>query len=296
MGRCPVSIQSTIHSKLPSLPPSSARIAAAIIAEPALVLSHTISELAQLCHTSDPSVVRFCRAIGFTGYAELRLALATELGREAAAAPGTARPEFGIDINPASSMAENVARIRFTETMGIEETTVNLDLAVLEEAVKIIATARRINIYGVGAGSVVAEDLRYKLFRIGLAATAFPNADNALMGASLMGENDVAIAFSHSGATTSVLEFLRLAKQRGATTLVITNAPESAAAKEAGLKLLTVVRETPFRAGAMASRISQLAVVDCLFVGVAQQCFAVAVDALEATHQAIQGPGPRNRI
>lgn len=291
-----MSIQSTIHSKLPSLPPASARVASAIIADPSLVLNHTISELAQLCHTSDPSVVRFCRAIGFTGYAGLRLALATELGREAGASHEKVEPEFGIDINPASSMAENVARIRFTETMGIEETTLNLDLAILEDAVNIIAAARRINIYGVGAGSVVAEDLRYKLFRIGLAVSAFPNVDNALMGASLMGGQDIAIAFSHGGATTSVVEFLRLANHQGATTLLITNAPDSAAAKEAGMKLLTVVRETPFRAGAMASRISQLAVVDCLFVGVAQQCFVVAVDALEATHQAVQGPGHKNRI
>lgn len=291
-----MSIQSTIHSKLTSLPPASARVAAVIIADPSVVLNHTISELAQLCNTSDPSVVRFCRSIGFTGYAGLRLALATELGREAGASYEKKEPEFGIDINPASSMAENVARIRFTETMGIEETTENLDLAVLQEAVNLIAQARRINIYGVGAGSLVAEDLRYKLFRIGLAANAFPNADNALMGASLMGPEDVAIAFSHGGATTSVLDFLRLANHQGATTVVITNAPGSAAAKEAGLHLLTVVRETPFRAGAMASRISQLAVVDCLFVGVAQQCFAVAVDALEATHQAIQGPGHKNRI
>lgn len=288
-----MSIQSTIHSKLRSLPPASTRVAEAIVADPSVVLTHTISELAQLCHTSDPSVVRFCRAIGFSGYTELRLALATEIGREAATVPPNGEPDFGADISPSSSLADTVARIRFTETMGIEETTRNLDLAVLEDAVGIVAGARRINVYGVGAGAVVAEDLRYKLFRIGLNVSASANADNALMGAALMTGDDVAIAFSHSGETESVIEFLRVAKRQGAATLVVTNAPASAAAAAARLALFTVVRETPFRAGAMASRISQLAVVDCLFVGVARQCYDVAVDALEATHQAVNRSRPK---
>ncbi|SEE69245.1 DNA-binding transcriptional regulator, MurR/RpiR family, contains HTH and SIS domains [Arthrobacter alpinus] len=290
-----MSIQSTIQSKLPSLPPASARVGMAIIADPSRVLNHTISELAQLCKTSDPSVVRFCQAIGFSGYAGLRLALATELGREGAAAGEHPAPQFGGDLNPGSTLAETVARIRFTETMGIEETTRNLDLAVLEQAVAAVSAARRINLYGVGSGTVVAEDLRYKLFRIGLTVNAFPNFDNALMGASLMGPEDVAIAFSHGGETASVVDFLRMAKARGATTLVITNVADSTAARIAALHLLTVVRETPFRAGAMASRISQLAVVDCLFVGIAQQCFDGAVNALEVTHQAVRGPGSTDR-
>lgn len=289
-----MSIQSTIQSRLPSLPPASARVAMAIIADPSRVLNHTISELAQLCKTSDPSVVRFCQAIGFTGYAGLRLALATELGREGAASEEAPAPEFGGDLNPGSTLAETVARIRFTETMAIEETTRNLDLVVLQKAVTTIAAARRINLYGVGSGTVVAEDLRYKLFRIGLSVNAFPNEDNALMGASLMGPEDVAIAFSHGGETSSVVEFLRTARAHGADSLVITNVSDSSAAKAAAMHLLTVVRETPFRAGAMASRISQLAVVDCLFVGIAQQRFDGAVDALEATHQAVQGPGNKN--
>ncbi len=286
-----MSIQSVIHSTRASMTPAARRVADAIIADPSVVLTHTVSELARMCSTSDPSVVRFCRAIGLSGYVQLRLAMATELGRETAAAGEAHDPGWGDDISPEASLADTVARIRFTEVMGIEETTRNLDLAALARAVSLVAGARRVNVYGVGAGAVVAEDLRYKLFRIGLNASAFVNADNALMGASLMSDADVAVVFSHGGKTASVVEFLRLARLTGAGTVLVTNAPSSPAAAQASLCLATMVRETAFRAGAMASRISQLAVVDCLFVAVAQSRYERSVAALGATHQAVTGPG-----
>ncbi|MCQ9164877.1 MULTISPECIES: MurR/RpiR family transcriptional regulator [unclassified Arthrobacter] len=284
-----MSIQSVIYAKRSSLTPAAARVADVILADPSVVLSHTVTELAQMCSTSDPTVVRFCRAVGLAGYAQLRLEMAAELGRESAAAAEVRDPAFGDDISPGTSLADMVERIRFSEVMGLEETTRNLDLAALERAVKLVAAAGRINVYGVGAGAVVAEDLRYKLFRIGLNVSAFGNADNALMGASLMTAGDVAVAFSHGGKTASVVEFLRLARASGAPALLVTNAPASPAGAEASVCLATMVRETAFRSGAMASRMSQLAVVDCLFVAVAQRRYDRSVAALAATHQAVVG-------
>ena len=290
-----MSIQSVIYSRRQGLTPAARRVADAIIANPAVVLDHTVTELAQLCSTSDPTVVRFCRAVGLTGYAQLRLAMAAELGREDASLTEVHEPTFGDDISPDATLADIVARIRFTEVMGLEETTHNLDLALLRSAVDLVSGARSVNIYGVGAGAIVAEDLRYKLFRIGLNVSAFGNADNALMGASLMTGQDVAVAFSHGGRTESVVEFLRLARTAGAPTVLVTNAPQSPAASHATVALATMVRETAFRAGAMASRISQLAVVDCLFVAVAQGKYAQSVAALGATRSAVRGPDSASR-
>lgn len=286
-----MSIQSVIHAKRGQLTPATKRVADAIIANPAVVLSHTVSELAALCATSDPSVVRFCRAVGLSGYAELRLSMATELGRETASVAEHNEPDFGDDISPVETLAQLVAKIRFTEIMGIEETTDNLDLSILARAVELLTTARRITIYGVGAGAIVAEDLRYKLFRIGLCVSAFANTDNALMGAALMEPGDVAVAFSHGGKTASVVEFLKVAATAGAARILVSNAPSSPAAENASLCLATMVRESAFRAGAMSSRISQLAVVDCLFVAVAQGRYELSTAALRSTRQAVMGNG-----
>ncbi|MDQ6754778.1 MAG: MurR/RpiR family transcriptional regulator [Actinomycetota bacterium] len=282
-----MSIQSTIHSVLPSLPPSAKRVAEVIVADPSVVLRLTISALAEKCRTSEPSVVRFCRSIGFTGYVQLRLALATEIGREAAAVPEARR--FGEDISPDDSLADAVAKVRFTESLGLQETLQNLDLQVLSAVVAKIDQAPKILLYGVGAGAIVADDLRYKFFRIGRHVSAFDDPHDALMGASLMGPQDIAIAFSHSGGTRETLEFLRRANASGGTTVAVTNSRSSALAGEADYNLFTMVRETAFRAGAMASRIAQLAVVDCMFVGVAQLSFDATTSALETTRQAVTG-------
>ena len=287
-----MSIQSTIHSLLPTLAPAARRVADVIVADPGLVVSHTISELAVLCSTSEPSVVRFCRAIGFSGYSQLRIAMATELGREHTA--GIATRNFGEDIRPEDSLADAVAKVRYTETMGIQETLDGLDLDVLAKVAEKINAAPSTLIYGVGAGAIVADDLRYKLFRIRRSATSFRDQHDALMGASLMGPDDVAVAFSHSGRTRETLEFLRRAKASGATTVAVSNAAASPIVQAADLSLFTVVRETAFRSGAMVSRIAQLSVVDCLFVSVARLSYESTLEALETTREAVLGrPGPR---
>jgi DNA-binding MurR/RpiR family transcriptional regulator len=98
----------------------------------------------------------------------------------------------------------------------------------------------------------------------------------------------VAIGISHTGMTAEVVDALRVARQRGATTVGITNFGGSALADEAELVLTTAARETTFRSGAMSSRIAQLAVVDCLFSGVAQRSYDQAVEALESTYVVVQ--------
>lgn len=280
-----MSIQSDIQSKLSNMPPTARRIGEMIISDPSVVLRQTISELANACSTSEPSVVRFCRGLGLSGYVELRIALATELGREAAAMADSQR--FGGDLEKTDSLAGGVARIAFTETMAIEETLAALDLGVLEEVVKMIQGSRRVLVYGAGASGLVASDFQHKLFRIGRDAYTFPDSDDAVMAASLMTADDVAIGLSHSGDTPVTRAFIERARDGGAKCVVITNNDESKLAKLADISIRTVVRETMFRAGAFASRIAQLAVVDCIFLGVAQGNFDETVDALERTRDAV---------
>jgi DNA-binding MurR/RpiR family transcriptional regulator len=141
----------------------------------------------------------------------------------------------------------------------------------------------------VGASGLVAQDLQQKLARIGRPGHAHGDSQSALTSAVLLGQGDVFLAVSHSGETRDVLEPLRRASGLGATTVVITNHPLSAAARLADFVLVSAGRETTFRPGAMASRISQLVVVDCLFVCVAQRTYDTSSRALRITHQALEG-------
>jgi DNA-binding MurR/RpiR family transcriptional regulator len=275
-------VQTTIEASIESMSPSLARVATAIRDHPGLVLTSTINEIAERCDTSIASVVRFCQAIGLSGYAELRMALASELGKESAQFGGS---NYGSDISATDSLTEVAAKISALEILAIEETVRQLDPAVLEQVVDVIDGADRILLFGVGASQLVAEDLRHKLFRIGRNVFAFSDPHEARSAAALAVGRTVAIAFSHLGETTETLEFLRIARESGVTTVGLTSVKNSSIAGLVDHVLFTEVRETAFRAGAMVSRVAQLVVVDCVFAGVAQRRYDHTVEALRRTRE-----------
>jgi DNA-binding MurR/RpiR family transcriptional regulator len=284
----PVSIRSTpvaVRAKLPSLPPAERRVAELVLADPAGVATWTISELARRAETSETTVSRFCRALDFAGYPQLRLTLATEAGRLGVA---PAR-DIGGDIGPADDLTDVVAKIAYADARAVEDTAAQLDIPTLEGVVDALVAARRVDIYGVGASAFVAADFQQKLHRIGRTAFAWNDPHSALTSAAVLRPDDVALGISHTGTTEDTVSALIEAGNRGATTVALTNFPGSPLARVADHVLTTAVRETTFRSGAMASRLAQLTVVDCMFVGVAQRTYAETMTALEATYEAVLG-------
>ena len=147
---------------------------------------------------------------------------------------------------------------------------------------------RRVDIYGIGASALVGSDLHQKLHRIGMVSFAWSDPHLALTAAAVLTPGDVAVGISHTGTTIDTVDALRVARARGATTIAITNFEGSPLVAEADLTLLTAARETTFRSGAMSSRIAQLALIDCLFAGVAQRSYAQAIAALEDTYAVVR--------
>ena len=273
-----------VASVLPSLAPSERRVGQAILSRPASAAHLTITELAGMAETSETTVVRFCRSLGFESYPELRIALAKEAGRATAVPVARLAP----DISPDDDLATMVAKVGAAEALAVTSTLANLDIAVLELAVAAVAVARRVDIYGAAASAVVASDLQQKLHRIGLVAFAWSDPHLALPSASNLSPADVAVAISHSGTTVETVEALGRAAQAGATTLAITNYPRSPISSVASLLLCTTVPEASFRSGAMASRIAELTVVDCLFIAVAQRQYSETVAALARTRDSVR--------
>lgn len=272
-----------IRGAVPGLQPAEQRVAAAVLDDPAAASRLSINALATGAGTSTATVMRFCRAVGVDGYPRLRLALAAAAAREDAQDPPS-----GGDLDVGDSLAAVVAKIVYNEARALEETGAHLAIDVLRRCVDAVAGARRIDIVGVGASGFVGQDLHQKLHRIGLMAFVWTDAHAALTAAALLGPADVAVGISHSGTTADVVEPLRLAAARGATTVALTNFAGSPITRDADHVLTTAVREMPLRSGATASRIAQLAVVDCLFVGVAQLSYDAATDALTSTYDAVQ--------
>ncbi|WP_020497208.1 MurR/RpiR family transcriptional regulator [Sciscionella marina] len=272
-----------IRSLVPGLAKAEQRVAKVVLANPAAVSRTSITDVAEAANTSETTVTRFCKAIGLRGYPELRIALAAESART------EARPnnDLGADITPDDDLGQVVGKLGYADARAVEETAGQIDIGVLDRVVTAMAAAGRVDVYGVGASAFVALDLQQKLHRIGRISFAWSDTHIMLTSAAVLGPGDVAVAISHSGATAETVEALRLAARHGATTVAITNFPRSPVATVAEHVLTTAARETTFRSGATASRIAQLTVIDCLFVGIAQRHMGTAMNALDATRSAV---------
>jgi DNA-binding MurR/RpiR family transcriptional regulator len=274
-----------IRALLPSLQPSMRQVAEQVLAGTSATATLTVTELAAASGVSEATVIRFCKAIGLTGYPQLRLALAAEAGR----AEGADRNGRVVDtdIQPGDDLAHVVEKIAFADARAVEETGAQLDVVVLGRVVEALVRAQRVDLYGVGASAFVALDFQQKLHRIGRVAFASPDTHVALTSAALLRPGDVAIGISHSGTTTDTIDAVTEARAHGAFTVALTNFPRSPITHAAEHVLTTAARETTFRSGATASRLAQLTVVDCLFVGVAQRTYGQTLAALDATRAAV---------
>ncbi len=261
------------------------RLARRIVADPTIVVDLTITDLAVLCETSPATVARFAQTLGFSGYRQFRLELAQALSRESAE-----RERFGLDQDDvlADDAAESVAaKIAYQEMRAIEQTAHGLDAAAIDAVAGLLGSSGSTDIFAVGASALAASDLHLKLARIGMTAWHAPDVHFALVQAAQRRPGDVAVGISHGGTTREVIEPLALARDGGATTIAITNAPESPITRHADWVLLTKARESPFRIGATASRIAQLAVVDIVFTRIVQARTDFARDVLRRTREVI---------
>ena len=277
----PSDLAARLRAVLPSLSPAETRIAEIIEADPAGTAALTVNKLAERAATSAATVVRAARSLGFEGYPQLRLALAAH--------GGSVRSDgvpLGADIADGDGAGVVLAKLAAFESEQIRATAELVDPAALERVVALIGAARRIDVYGVGASGLVAQDLTQKLCRIGLDCRAHPEHDAAMVSACLLGPRDVAIGISHSGENPGTVKPLALARRAGAATVAITGANRSGLARQSEHVLVTAGREFGFRSAAMASRTGQLLVVDGIFIGVAQS-LPGALDALQRTYDAV---------
>jgi DNA-binding MurR/RpiR family transcriptional regulator len=274
-----------IHQRLTALTPTERRIAERVLADPQSAVNQSITQLAAASGTSVASIVRFTQSLGFSGFPDLRLSLATDLDRSA-----SERERFQVaegEVSRHDDAITTVRKIAFAEASAIERTARQIDIDELERCVTAVRGARRIDIYGTASSGLAAHDLEQKLHRAGLVAQARTDLHLALTGAALLDTRDVAIAISHSGRTLEIVQSAEVAGRAGATTIAITNNPRSPLARVCRLVLVTAVSESTFRSGAMASRIAQLAVLDFLFTRIAQADYDTIADNLQRTYNAV---------
>ncbi|MFP3551470.1 SIS domain-containing protein [Paraburkholderia sp. SIMBA_049] len=250
-----------IRSALESLRPAERKVADMVLSDVDFAMRASITELAQRADVSEPSVTRFCRAVGAHGLRDFKMQLAQSVaGGMPYASTAVARGDDTQTLidKVGEAAVEGITRAR----SAIDPVAVNAALAAL-------ASARRVYFFGVGSGSgLVAQDAALRFLRLDIAASAFTDAHLQRLYAGLLEPGDVAFAISHSGRSVEVNESMQIAKERGATTIALTNVG-SRLAWLVDIPLLLRVPSPIDPNTPGVSRLVHLCVMDALAIGVA---------------------------
>jgi DNA-binding MurR/RpiR family transcriptional regulator len=274
-----------LRALLPEFTGALRRVADKVLDDPAAAARATIVELAERSGTSPATVTRFCRALGFDGYAGLRLAIAGETGRAARAAGWSV--DIGREIRPGDPLERVLDQIMAADTRAMHDTASLLDLRAVAWAADAVSSARRVDIYGASSSALVGAELQVCLHRIGVPAWCWKDIHDGLASVANLRPGDLAIGVSHTGETRETIEVLAEAASHGATTIALTSSPRSSLAEVADLVLVTAVQATPFRPDALSARHPQLVVLDLLYVAVAQRLHDRAHAAFQLTAHAV---------
>jgi DNA-binding MurR/RpiR family transcriptional regulator len=254
------------------------RVADFILRHPDELIYLTVTELAERTKTSESTVVRLTQKIGYKGYQEFKIVLARDLVE-----PAT---EIYEAIEPGDDLGTVKSKVFQANAQALRDTLEVLDDTQLQRGVDALAAAQRVEIYGVGGSAPLALDAYHKFLKLGLRSIALSDGDLMAMSSALLGEHDVALGISHTGASRDVTDALGRAKANGATTIGITHRPSSPITRVSDVVLVTAAQQTAFRSDASSSRIAQLTIIDTLYVGVAHVNHARSLAMIERTREA----------
>jgi DNA-binding MurR/RpiR family transcriptional regulator len=261
------------------LPPTAARIAEFLAENAADVVHMSVTEVAERTGSSEGSVVGLCQQLGARGFQQVKIALARDL----------VQPVQFIheDLTESDDVATVVGKIFSSGLQAMQDTQKALSIPDLKKAVKAIRKARRVEVFGIGSAATIAEDATYRLLRIGIDARVSVDSHVQAITASLCTQHSAVLTISHSGSTIETLTATRLARDAGATTIVVTNFGRSPILRHADIVLNTMARETQFRTEAMTSRIAQLAVIDALIACLALADYDRSVATIKKTFEVL---------
>jgi RpiR family transcriptional regulator, carbohydrate utilization regulator len=258
-----------IKASIPALPPAEQRVARLLLADPRSFASLPVGELAERAHVSKPTVVRFCRSVGYDGLADFKLKLAGSVNE------GVPFVHRAVDDDDKAGdivvkVVDNAVAALLRYRNAAASQSMERAIAALAEAGR---TGRRVEFYGVGNSGIVAQDAQHKFFRLGVTAAAVSDGHVQVMSATMLREGDCAVVISNSGRSRDLLDVAEIARRRGATVIVITASGSALAREVQGssqhILLAADHPEDADRYSPMVSRLLHLVVIDILTTGVA---------------------------
>ncbi len=253
-----------IKASLPSLAPAEQRVGKLVLADPRAFANLPVSELSERAHVSKPTVVRFCRSMGYDGLSDFKLKLAGSVNEGV--------PFIHRSVDADDKTGDVLVKVVDNAVAAFLKYRNDASTHAIERACEALAatsrTGRRIEFYGVGNSGFVAQDAQHKFFRLGVHTAACSDGHMQVMSASLLGPGDCVVIISNSGRTRDLMDACDIARRHGATTIVIT-ATGSPLATAGHIHLAADHPEGYDRYSPMVSRLLHLVIIDVLATAVA---------------------------
>jgi RpiR family transcriptional regulator, carbohydrate utilization regulator len=257
-----------IRASIPALPPAEQRVARLVLSDPRSFASLPVGELAERSHVSKPTVVRFCRSVGYDGLADFKLKLAGSVNEGV--------PFVHRAVDDDDKAGDIVVKVIDNAVSALLKYRNAAASGAIEQAIALLAeagrTGRKIEFHGVGNSGIVAQDAQHKFFRLGVHAAAVSDGHVQVMSATMLGPGDCAVIISNSGRSRDLLDVAQIAHRKGAAVIVITasGSPLALLALSPGHVLLAADHPEDFdRYSPMVSRLLHLMIIDILTTGVA---------------------------
>jgi RpiR family carbohydrate utilization transcriptional regulator len=249
-----------IRNQLDALSKSEKKVALAVLRNPESAIGENITALAKTAQVSEPTVVRFCRAVGYDGWHDFKLKLAQGL---AIALPDANEPPLQDDL--AVDLMNKICGRSINTLLDLRN---NLNAVAIEKALEVLARASKIEFYGQGTSGIVAADAQHKFFRSGVPTVAYTDPHIHSIAASLLKKGDAVVAISQRGNSTALLRSVQLARKAGADVVALT--PTGTPLADAATVLIPIdlsVNSDPYTP--ISARLAHLVVIDILAVGLA---------------------------
>ncbi len=257
-----------IRASIPALPPAEQRVAKLLLADPRGFATLPITELAARSHVSKPTVVRFCRSVGYDGLADFKLKLAGTVNEGV--------PFVHRSVDEDDKPGDLIVKVIDNAVAAMLKYRNNAAGHAFDQAITALAEAgrqhKRIEFYGVGNSGIVAQDAQHKFFRLGVNAIACSDGHVQVMSATMLGPGDCAVVISNSGRSRDLIDAADIARRKGATVIVITASGSPLAQLALGHTQVLLAADHPEdfdRYSPMVSRLLHLLIIDILTTGVA---------------------------
>ncbi|QEY33634.1 MurR/RpiR family transcriptional regulator [Caproiciproducens galactitolivorans] len=253
-----------INSRYNLFTKAERKVADYVLQNPKKVLFMSITDLAEACDVGDTSVFRFCKTMQLQGYQEFKMQLSLSISDDDE--DDRIASMLSSEITQEDSIEEVARKVLQINQNALNETFDLLNYEALSQAVDYMISAKQIYFFGVGSSLMTAQDAVNKFIRITSKIHSVPDAHMQAMAASVLTPDDLAFVISYSGATKDTIQVVRQAKQEGAKVVSITRFEKSPLTAYSDVVILCGTNEGPLQGGSTSARISQMMLLDLIYM------------------------------